>query len=64
MPLAAWLGCAVTAGAVQYEQALQATGEPAAVALVASLAGGGIGAAPGSSHSGTQRQGWGSPGSS
>ncbi|WP_181448769.1 hypothetical protein [Nonomuraea aridisoli] len=49
---------------MQYEQALQATGEPAAVALVASLAGGGIGAAPGSSHSGTQRQGWGSPGSS
>ncbi|GGS65401.1 hypothetical protein ACFFV7_02410 [Nonomuraea spiralis] len=45
VPLAAWLGCALTAGPVQYVQALGVSGEPALVALLASLAGGGIGAA-------------------
>ncbi|MEU6713786.1 hypothetical protein ABZ897_20115 [Nonomuraea sp. NPDC046802] len=45
LPLAAWFGCAVTAGPVQYAQALGVDGKPAVVALFASLAGGFIGAA-------------------
>ncbi|GAA2404870.1 hypothetical protein GCM10010404_73760 [Nonomuraea africana] len=56
LPLAAWLGCAVTAGPVQYVQALGTDGDPPAVALMACLAGGGIGAAAGASalrHAGT-----------
>ncbi|MER6945912.1 hypothetical protein ABT294_17955 [Nonomuraea sp. NPDC000554] len=55
LPLAAWLGCAVTAGPLQYVQALGAP--PATVALLASLAGGGIGAAAaaaGLRHAGTR----------
>ncbi|MBE3013038.1 hypothetical protein IL992_28205 [Microbispora sp. NEAU-D428] len=47
-PLAAWIGCAITAGPVQYAQALGVESKPAGVALLASLAGGGIGAAAGS----------------
>ncbi|MEU8197560.1 hypothetical protein AB0C10_27620 [Microbispora amethystogenes] len=46
-PLAAWLGCAVTAGPLQYLQALGAPYDPPAVALMASLAGGGVGAVAG-----------------
>ncbi|MEU0565192.1 hypothetical protein ABZ297_07350 [Nonomuraea sp. NPDC005983] len=45
LPLAAWFGCAMTAGPVQYAQALGLDGKPAVVALLASLAGSGIGAA-------------------
>ena len=45
LPLAAWFGCAVTAGPLQYAQALGVDGKPAVVALLASLAGGVIGAA-------------------
>ncbi|MEV1172322.1 hypothetical protein, partial [Nonomuraea sp. NPDC049784] len=46
LPLAAWLGCAVTAGPLQYVQALGADRQTI-VALLAGLAGGGIGAAAG-----------------
>ncbi|WP_182884506.1 hypothetical protein [Microbispora sp. H10885] len=56
-PLAAWLGCAVTAGPLQYLQALGAPYDPPAVALMASLAGGGVGAAAGAAalrHTGTR----------
>ncbi|TLP66175.1 hypothetical protein [Microbispora triticiradicis] len=56
-PLAAWLGCAVTAGPLQYLQALGASYDPPAVALMASLAGGGVGAAAGAAalrHTGTR----------
>lgn len=58
LPSAAWLGCAVTAGPLQYLQALGAVDDPPAVALTASLAGAGIGAAAGAAalrHAGTRR---------
>ncbi|GAA1010706.1 hypothetical protein Aple_029910 [Acrocarpospora pleiomorpha] len=57
LPLAAWLGCAVTAGPLQYAQALGVTDKSPTVALLASLAGGGIGAAAsaaGLRHGGTR----------
>jgi hypothetical protein len=57
LPLAAWFGCAVTAGPLQYAQALGVSGKPATVALLAGLAGGGIGAAAaaaGLRHTGTR----------
>ncbi|WP_084960391.1 hypothetical protein [Thermoactinospora rubra] len=57
LPLGAWLGCAVTAGPLQYAQALGVPSKPAAVALLASLAGGSIGAAAaaaGLRHAGTR----------
>ncbi|MET8992411.1 hypothetical protein ABZW49_43795 [Nonomuraea wenchangensis] len=47
VPVAAWLGAALAGGPVQYAQALGVTVEPPGVALLASLAGGGIGAAAG-----------------
>ncbi|MEV5558404.1 hypothetical protein AB0L44_32515 [Nonomuraea wenchangensis] len=47
VPVAAWLGAALAGGPLQYAQALGATGGPPGVALLASLAGGGIGAAAG-----------------
>ncbi|GGQ16496.1 hypothetical protein GCM10010140_53500 [Streptosporangium pseudovulgare] len=58
LPSAAWLGCAVTAGPLQYLQALGAVDDPPVVALTASLAGAGIGAAAGAAalrHAGTRR---------
>lgn len=57
LPVVAWFGCAVTAGPLQYAQALGVSGEPASVALLAGLAGGGIGAAAaaaGLRHAGTR----------
>jgi hypothetical protein len=45
LPLAAWCGCAVAAGPLQYAQALGVPDRPATAALLAALAGGGIGAA-------------------
>ncbi|MGW2150417.1 hypothetical protein ACWCOT_39340 [Nonomuraea bangladeshensis] len=47
VPVAAWLGAALAGGPMQYAQALGVTVEPPGVALLASLAGGGIGAAAG-----------------
>jgi hypothetical protein len=57
LPLAAWFGCAVTAGPLQYAQALEVTDKPASLALLAGMAGGGIGAAAaaaGLRHAGTK----------
>ncbi|TDC54892.1 hypothetical protein E1281_15115 [Actinomadura sp. KC345] len=57
LPVAAWFGCAVTAGPLQYAQALGVSDKPASVALLAGLAGGGIGAAAaaaGLRHAGTR----------
>ncbi|NJP96765.1 hypothetical protein HCN51_46320 [Nonomuraea sp. FMUSA5-5] len=45
VPLAAWLGCVVAGGPVQYAQALGAGPREALLALLAALAGGAIGAA-------------------
>ncbi|GAA2214990.1 hypothetical protein GCM10009850_104570 [Nonomuraea monospora] len=45
VPVAAWLGCALIGGPVQYAQALGAGERAALLALLAALAGGAIGAA-------------------